>query len=196
MVFKSECCFEDFDEKRADFFYKNAIDLWKAHKESILHIKRNAAVLLGYLLGSSSLLINLFFNQNAEKYQLSIIICILLHLAISIYIAYRVFSPTNITLPFFSPEDLLDKKFNYEDNGSIIELPKLKLKILQDLIYEYIQDIEKFQISLANIFKKSILFTILAPFASIIGTCIIHVLYCYLSSIYLHHPYFVAFYNF
>ncbi|MBQ7552052.1 MAG: hypothetical protein IJT15_01210 [Rickettsiales bacterium] len=196
MSFKSDCDFNDFDEKRADFIYQNAIDLWKSLEESIQHIKRNAVVLLGYLLGSSSLLINLFFNQNAEKYQLSIIICILLHLAISIYIAYRVFLPTEITLPFLSPKDLLEKNFNYEDNGSIIELPKLKLKILQDIIYKYIQDIKELRISLANTFKKSILFTILAPFASIIGTGIINALYYYLSSICLHHLYFVAFHNF
>ena len=58
MSFKSDCDFNDFDEKRADFIYQNAIDLWKSLEESIQHIKRNAVVLLGYLLGSSSLLIN------------------------------------------------------------------------------------------------------------------------------------------
>lgn len=167
MSFKSDCDFNDFDEKRADFIYQNAIDLWKSLEESIQHIKRNAVVLLGYLLGSSSLLINLFFNQNAEKYQLSIIICILLHLAISIYITCKIFLPKKRTLPFLSPKDLLEKNFNYEDNGSIIELPKWKLKILQDSVDSDIETISNLEQSLADVFKTSILLTIFAPLASI-----------------------------
>ena len=166
MSFKSDCDFKDFDEKRADFFYKNAIDLWKAHEESIQHIKRNAVVLLGYLLGSSSLLINLFFNPNAEKYQLSIVICILLHLSIAVYITLKVFCPNTRNLPFLSPKNLLNRDFNYDD-GSIIELPQLKLKILQDVMDDFLLEINKLQMSLADIFKKSILFTIIAPVVSI-----------------------------
>ena len=167
MPLKSDCDFNDFDEKRADFIYQNAIDLWKSLEESIQHIKRNAVVLLGYLLGSSSLLINLFFNSNAEKYQMPILILIVMHLLISIYITSEIFLPKKRTLPFLSPKDLLDKNFNYEYNGSIIELPKWKLKILQGSVYSDIETISNLEQSLANVFKKSILFTIFAPPASI-----------------------------
>ena len=182
MSFKSDCDFKDFDEKRADFFYQNAIDLWKTLEESIQHIKRNTVVLLGYLLGSSSLLINLFFNQNAEKYQLSIVVCILLHLAIAIYIILKVFCPNTRNLPFLSPRDLLSKDFNYEDDGSIIELPQLKSKILQDVMDDFLLEINKLQMSLADVFKKSVLLAIIAPFVSIIMQQVIeNMILCYSS---------------
>ena len=167
MSFKSECDFEDFDEKRADFFYENVIDLWKAYNKSIQYIKRNAVVLLGYLLGTSSLLINLFFNQNAGKYQVSIITCILIHIVISIYITLKVFFPKTRKLPFLAPETLLDKEFNYDNDNKVIALPKLKLKILQDIMDDYINEIMVIEISLGNAFKHSIVSTIIAPFISL-----------------------------
>ena len=166
MAFKSDCDFNDFDEKRADFIYQNAIDLWKAHEQSIQCIKRNAVVLLSYLLGSSSLLINLFFNPNAEKYQTPIFSLIIMHLGISIYIACKVFLPKEITLPFLSPEDLLSWRLNYDKDNKLIELSQWKLKILQDIIDTYIDNAKKLEISLVKAIKNSIIFTIIAPFIS------------------------------
>ena len=161
-MFKSDCDFNDFDEKRADFIYQNAIDLWKSHEKSIQCIKRNATVSLGYLLGSSFLFINLFFNPNIEKYQIPILILIIIHFLISIYITFKIFFPKERKLPFLSPRDLLSKNFNYENDGSIIELPKWKLKILQDVIDSYIEEIGKLEASLAKTLKYSIIFTIIA----------------------------------
>ena len=166
MSFKSDCDFKDFDEKRADFIYQNAIDLWKLHEESIQCIKRNATVLLGYLLGSYSLLINLFFNPNAEKYQTVILILIVMHFLISINITLKIFLPKERTLPSLSPRDLLRKDFNYEDDGNIIKLPIWKLTILQDVIDNYIEEIRKLDASLAKILKYNIIFTIIAPLLS------------------------------
>ena len=166
MAFKSDCDFNDFDKKRADFIYQNAIDLWKSLETSIQCIKRNAVVLLSYLLGSSSLLINLFFNPNAKEYKLAIIMCILIHLLISAYITLTIFYPKDITLPFLSPEDLLSWHFNYDKDNKLIELSQWKLKILQDIIDTYIDNAEKLRISLVKVIKNSIFYTIIAPFIS------------------------------
>lgn len=177
MSFKSNCDFNEFDEKRADFIYQNAIDLWKSLEESIQHIKRNAVVLLGYLLGSSSLLINLFFNSNAEKYQMPILILIVIHLLISIYITCKIFLPKNRILPFLSPKDLLRYDFNYNES-KMIELPKWKLKILQDIVDSDIETISNIEQSLADVFKNSIFLTIFAPLASIAIAIKIILFYC------------------
>jgi len=153
MSFKSDCNFNDFDEKRADFIYQNAIDLWKSIEGSVLLLKEKAKSIFRNITVYA-----FFIALFARKYQfesclliatVSVIIIMLICLNL-----YRILQPTERTLPFLSPIDLLSKDFNY-DEGQMIETPKWKLKILQGIVYSDIQAISKIQETMIIAYKRS-----------------------------------------